>query len=216
MQKIWRYLRLAVLGAALVSGASSVVLAQAMTPTPDATFENVKILADDFVMGRADAPVTIVEYASLTCSHCATFHAKVLPKLKKDYIESGKVRLVYRDFPLDRSALAASMLARCNGRDRFFGFLDILFRDQNRWARSNNPMRALGQIARLGGLTPTKFAACLKDEKLQTAILQQRLGGANQYKINATPTLIINGHKYGGGLTFEQIKAVVDPMLSKS
>ncbi len=185
-------------------------------PEPDATFGEVKIADDDLFIGRADAPVTIVEYASLTCPHCARFHTDVLPKIKKDYIDAGKVRLIYRDYPLDRSALAASVLARCAGRDRFFGFLDVLYRDQLRWARSRDPMRSLGRIARLGGLTQAKFDACLKDEKLQNTVLQQRLEGSNAYQVNSTPTLIINGRKYSAALTYAQIKAILDPMLPKS
>ena len=191
-------------------------LAQAKLPEADADFGEVAIEADDFIIGQATAPVTIIEYASLTCPHCARFHDQVLPALKKGLIESGKVRLVYRDFPLDQLAMAGSVLARCAGRDRYFAFLDVLFRDQARWARSQDPVQALSQIARLGGMGKEKFESCLKDQMLQEVILKQRLDGSQKYQVNSTPTLIINGKKYSGGLTLDQIKAVVATLTPKS
>ena len=191
-------------------------LAQAQPPAPDADFGEVAVAADDFVIGQASAPVTIVEYASLTCPHCAQFHVQVLPSIKKELVETGKVRLVYRDFPLDQVALAGSVLARCAGRDRYFAFLDVLFRDQSNWARSQNPGQALSQIARLGGIGQEKFQSCLNDKKLQESILKQRLEGSQKYQVNSTPTLIINGKKFSGGLTFDQIKAVIATLTPKT
>ncbi len=216
MRKMLKFTSCAALAIGLVLGSATAQPVLVAQKTPDATYENVTVTADDFVLGRADAPITVVEYASLTCPHCAKFHAEVLPKLKKAYIDTGKVRLVYRDFPLDRYALAASMLARCAGRDRYFDFVDLLYRDQTRWARSNNPMRSLGQIARLGGLTGDKFNTCLKDQKVQKLVLEQRQKGSQAYRINSTPTLLINGRKYSGGLTFDEMRAVLDPLLPKS
>ena len=223
MWKIWKFAVRCVVFSGIaaslaVGGAStaSAVPALGQVREADATFANVKITADDYVLGRSDAPVTIVEYASLTCQHCADFHKKELPELKKAYISTGKVRLVYRDFPLDRLALAGSVLARCFERDRFFAFIGILFQDQTRWARSGNPMKSLGQIARLGGMTPEKYNACFKDKKLQTAVLEQRLHGSKTFQINSTPTLLINGRKFSGGLTFAEMKAVIDPLLAKN
>jgi len=103
-------------------------------------------------LGKADAPVTMIEYSSLGCPHCAAFHLETLPQIKKDYIDTGKVRLVFRDFPLGTPALAASMIARCAGPKKFFGFIEIMFRSQPQWSRSQNPMPALTKVARLGGL----------------------------------------------------------------
>jgi len=223
MRKIWNFAASCVVfsGIAIglatgVASTASQALAQGSAPKATATFTDMMITADDHVLGRADAPVTIVEYASLTCPHCANFHKEVLPKLKKSYIETGKVRLIYRDFPLDRLALAGSMLARCFERDRFFPFIGILFSDQSRWARSADPMKSLGQIARLGGLNPKKFEACFKDKATQTSVLEQRLLGAKSFKINSTPTLFVNGRKFDGGLTFEQLKTVIAPLLPKN
>ena len=190
--------------------------AQVQLPTADADYGEVAVADDDFVIGQPTAPVTIIEYASLTCPHCAQFHARVVPAIKKELVESGKARLVYRDFPLDQVALAGSMLARCAGRDRYFAFLDVLFRDQANWARSQNPVQALSQIARLGGIGKEKFQSCLRDSKLQEAVLKQRLDGNQKYQVNSTPTLLINGKKYSGGLSFEQIKAVVATIIPKT
>lgn len=191
-------------------------LAQARPPDADAEYGEVVVAVDDFVIGEATAPVTIIEYSSLTCSHCARFHDQVLPALKKGLIASGKVRLVYRDFPLDQLAMAGSVLARCAGRERYFAFLDVLFRDQALWAQSQDPIQALSQIARLGGIGKEKFQSCLRNKKLQEGILKQRLDGNQKYQVNSTPTLIINGKKFSGGLTLDQIKAVVATMTPKT
>ena len=168
------------------------------------------------MIGEATAPVTIIEYASLTCSHCAQFHNQVLPALKVGLIASGKVQLVFRDFPLDQLAMAGSVLARCAGRNRYFAFLDVLFRDQSSWAQSQDPFQALTQIARHGGIGKDKFQSCLRDKKLQEVILKQRLDGNQKYQVNSTPPLFINGKKFSGGLTLGQIKAVVATMTPKS
>ena len=189
---------------------------QANPPTAEAEYGEIPVEVDDFVIGEATAPVTIIEYASLTCSHCAQFHNQVLPALKKGLIASGKVQFVFRDFPLDQLAMAGSVLARCAGRDRYFAFLDVLFRDQSSWARSQDPFRALSQIARLGGIGKDKFQSCLGDKKLQEDILKKRLDGNQKYQVNSTPTLFINGKKFSGGLTLGQIKAVVATITPKS
>lgn len=194
------------------SGPGPVRLAQA-APEPDGNFGTVAVSPSDMTLGRADAPVTIVEYASLTCPACADFHSRVLPEVRKAYVDTGKARLVYRDFPLDGLALAGSMLARCAGRDRFFGFIDLLFREQGRWAGAEDPTAQLARLALLGGISRAKFDSCLEDEALQRAVLEQRLA-AREFEVTATPTLLINGRKFSGGLDFAQIQAVVESLLS--
>ena len=198
--------------------ASEAQTAQSGPPKPTRVLEGdrAKVHENDYFIGKADAPITIIEYASLTCPHCAQFHNDVLPDVKKTLVETGKVRLVYRDFPLDRYALSASMLARCAGRDRYFGFLDVFFKGQSSWARSPDPLKALSQLARLGGMPQKDVDACLQNRKLQEEVLAQRLDANNRLQVRATPTLIINGNMYSGGLSFDQIKAVVESMLSKS
>ncbi len=192
----------------------------AQTPTPlpqsDAHFGQIPVTDDDFQMGKPDAPITLVEYASLTCPHCAAFDAEVMPQLKAAYIDTGKVRYVYRDFPLDRVALTASVVARCAGRDRYFGFVEAFFASQQTWGRAQNPVEALGRIARLGGMSESEFDACTKNQKIQEQVLAQRLEGEKTYKIQATPTLFIQGDRYTGELRFDELKALLDAKLPKS
>ena len=183
-------------------------------PPPEATFGSVPVTAGERMLGSAGAPVTIVEYASFTCPHCAQFHADILPELKKAYIDAGKARLVFRDFPLDRSAFAASVVARCASAGRYYGVVDLLFREQPRWAGARDAMAALRRLATLAGISKKKLDACLKDEKLQNAILQQRLTATKKFNVTSTPTLIVNGAKYHGGLTLEQFRAVIDRALA--
>lgn len=202
--------------AAPAQPASGTAAETAALPLPDASFGPIPVADDEFQMGRPDAPVTIIEYASLTCPHCAQFEAEVLPKLKAEYIDTGKVRFVYRDFPLDRLALTASVVARCAGRDRFFGFIEAFFGSMQTWARAQNPVEALGRIARLGGMSDAEFDACTKDQKITDAVLAQRLEGEKTYQIRATPTLFINGERFSGGLRFDELKRLIDSKLSKS
>src|SRR5690606_14406819 len=132
---------------------------------------------EERVLGNPDAPVTIIEYASLTCPHCAQFHRETLPELKKRFIQDGKVRLVMRDFPLDRVALQAHTVARCAPKEQYFPLLDTLFRSQDRWARADNPTAALVGIAKLSGMTDETIRACLNSEAVQRSVLQDRLTG---------------------------------------
>lgn len=185
-------------------------------PKPVARVMAPVIRADERFLGSVSAPVTIVEYASLTCLHCATFHTKILPKLKADYIDTGKVRLVYRDFPLDRYALGASKLAHCGGKERFFGFIEVLFESQSQWIKASNPIEALRRIGRLGGLRAAEFDACINDQALTEKVLQMRLEAESAYHINSTPTLIIGTDKYAGVLGFEDLKKILDSLLAKS
>lgn len=199
---------------ALVFGMAWSAASNAEAPPPEATFDSVPLTAGDKVLGRAGAPVTIVEYASFTCPHCAQFHAEILPELKKAYIDTGKARLVFRDFPLDRAAFAASVVARCAATGRYFGIVDLLFREQPRWASARDPMAALGRLAIVAGISKKKLDACLKDEKIQNAVLQQRLTATQKFNVTSTPTLIVDRAKYHGGLTLEQFRAVIDRALA--
>ena len=165
------------------------------------------------VLGTADAPVTIIEFASLTCLHCKDFEVNVLPKLKTAYIDTGKVKLVYRVFPLDGRALLAAMTARCAPKDRYFAFLDALFRGQDSWARAQDTTQALGQVARLGGMSQADFDACIKNQALFEAIKKDATDAQQQYKIESTPTFIINGKKMDGAHTFESFEAALKPLL---
>ncbi len=171
------------------------------------------ISADDYTMGKPDAPITIVEYASLTCPHCARFHTDTLPQLKEKYIKTGKVRLVYRDFPLDRYALQGSMMARCAGRERYLGFIDAMFMTQDGWARADNPTQALARIGLGGGMSQKVFNACMENKEIEKKILAQRVDGQNKFSINSTPTLIINGQVHAGALSIAEIDKIIAPLL---
>ena len=168
------------------------------------------------ILGNPDAPVTIIEYASLTCPHCAHFHNDVLPELKERYIASGKVRLIFRDFPLDQTALAAAALAHCAGPEHFFSMIGVMFETQSNWARASDPIAALKQLGKLGGLTDQEMNACLADQQLTDGILRERLTGQNEYKIGSTPTFIIDGKAYPGARDADEFAKLIDPLLDQS
>jgi len=165
-------------------------------------------------IGRADAPVVIHEYASLTCSHCAAFHADTLPKIKKAYIDTGKVRLVYHDFPFGNLAIAAAMVARCSGKDNFFPMIGALFSSQKSWTYSETPFDSLVGIARLVGMSEADVDACLDNQEL-LAKLQERVKQAGKnLGINSTPTFFVGAKKIPGNLPFEDFQDILDAALA--
>ena len=166
-------------------------------------------------MGPDNAPVTMIEYSSLGCPHCAAFHRDTLPKIKKEYIDTGKVRLVYRDFPFGTPALAASMIARCAGRDKFFGFIDIIYRSQDQWSRSRQPLAELARVARFGGMSETDVEECLKLQELLIGIRHIAAAAQEKYKVNSTPTFIIGKETISGVMPYENFKKVFDRALRK-
>lgn len=166
-------------------------------------------------MGKANAPVTMIEYSSLACPHCAAFHRDTLPKIKTEYIDTGKVRLIYRDFPLGTPALAASMVARCAGRDKFFGFLEILFRSQAQWSRSSNPLEGLSQVARFGGMSKADVKSCLKAQSLLEKIQAVAAQAQETMQVNSTPTFFIGKERISGAQPFEKFKNVIERALNK-
>jgi len=166
----------------------------------------------DLVLGKADAPVTIIEYASMTCPHCANFHKTTYPALKTKYIDTGKVRFIFREFPLDDLAAAASMLARCAGGEKSLALIDVLFASQDKWA-VREPLPALLQIGRQAGFTQATFDECLKDQKLYNNILAMRERGSKDYKVESTPTLFVNGKVIKGGISIEELEKLMAPLL---
>jgi protein-disulfide isomerase len=169
----------------------------------------------DMVLGSDKAPVTIVEYASMTCPHCAHFDETTFPELKKRYIDTGKVRYILREFPLDPLAAAAFMLARCAGEkdtSKYYAMVDTLFRQQQQWAVAK-PLEPLLAIAKQAGLTEDKFKACLANQKLLDDIQKVREQAIDKFKVQSTPTFFINGTMHVGALTIEQIAKVIDPYL---
>ncbi|WP_169567829.1 DsbA family protein [Sneathiella limimaris] len=158
----------------------------------------MEIREDDTILGDRTAPIAIVEYASLTCPHCADFHRIVMPSLKKDYIDTGKAYLIYRDYPWDQNAFFASVLAHTAGEKRFFPTLEILYAKQAEWGNASDVIAALKDIGKMVGVPAAKFDAALKDEALGEAILMDRMVAANEYDVNATPTIFINGEEFEG------------------
>lgn len=167
----------------------------------------------DQVLGKAAAPVTIVEYASLTCSHCAHFHNTTFPVLKEKYIDTGKVRFILREFPLDIVAKAAFMLARCSGEGKYYPMVDVLFETQKNWAFTNNPAQALLAIAKQSGMSEQQFNTCLSDAKLAENVNAVAERGAKDFGVDSTPTFFINGKKVAGAMSPEELDKELAPLL---
>lgn len=167
------------------------------------------------ILGDENAPITMIEYASLTCPHCAAFHNDVLPQIKTEYIDTGKVKLDARDFPLDRYALAAAALARAAAPNRYFGVLDLLFKQQRNWARGSGQdiNNNLIKIARFAGMSEEDAVEAMTNQTLLDGILEQRLEGQRQYEVNSTPTFIINGTKLSGNQTFETFQDAFEDII---
>jgi protein-disulfide isomerase len=194
---------------ATASAPSGGARAVPQTPIPGPRLEGL-----DFVMGHPDAPVTLIEYASLTCPHCQRLHVDVMPRLKAEYIDTGKLRLVFRDFPLDRMALNAHMLARCAGPERFFAYLDVFFGQLQTWT-SGSPeqmTQSLRRLARLGGMSDARMDECLADMNVQAAVLNQTMIGEREHRVQATPTLVVNGTVHRGGMSFDELDRVLRPL----
>ena len=167
------------------------------------------------MLGSPDAPVEVVEYASLTCHHCATFHNEVLPQVKKEFIDTGKVRIVYRDFPLDRVGLEAATMARCLPPERYFPVLSLLFAKQDDWSHAKDPIEPLARIGALAGLSRQAYDACRADKALQDSIVQSRYEGEQKHGVDSTPSFVIDGKTLKGVLQFEEFKKTVEPLLPK-
>jgi protein-disulfide isomerase len=169
----------------------------------------------DLVLGKADAPCTIVEYASLTCGHCANFHNKVLPVLKEKYVDTGKVRFVMREFPLQNLAAGAAMLARCaGGGDKSIAFTTALFAKQDEWAfQAQNPLPELFKFAKQAGFTQESFDKCLTDQKLLDDITAVRARASDKFGVDATPSFFINGKRFTGAPTVEEFDKAISEIV---
>lgn len=166
----------------------------------------------DVWVGPVDAKVSIIEYASMTCSHCANFHATTWPELKKKYIDTGKVRFTLREFPLDPLATAGFMLARCAGNDKYMAVTDLLFAQQRNWAFTDKPVDALSALVKQAGFTQESFEACLKRQDIYDAVTQVKDGGAKA-GVDSTPTFFINGQKRSGALSIGEFDKILEPLI---
>lgn len=216
MPEIWGFSRRRMLRAASAfMGATGLfmVLGGGFGPPANAQAPNVLTVTDkDHVLGDPNAKITVIEYASMTCPHCAGFHTTVLPELKKLYIDTGKVKLVFRDFPLDRVALQASLLAECVPADRYFAMIDMLFQTQPQWSRARDPQDALSKAGKLLGIDDVKFQACQDDKEAVAAIVGERQG-AESIGVESTPTLVINGKLYPGVRPVPDYQKIFDDLL---
>ena len=203
---------------ALIAGMGfAAAQAQETTTAPATTTETPAITVADYGIGATDAPVKIVEYLSFTCPHCAHFHADVYPKLKADYIDTGKVRLEYHEVYFDRYGLWAAMMARCGGEMRYFGITDILYDTQSDWAASDDPaavVASLKKIGRTAGMDDATLDACMNDADMAKALVAHYETNFKADGIEGTPTFIINGTKHSN-MTYEDMKALIDAELAK-
>jgi protein-disulfide isomerase len=165
----------------------------------------------DEVEGKADAPVTVIEYASMTCPHCANFDINVFPLIKSRYIDTGEVRYILREFPLDQLAAAGFMLARCSGA-KYFDMIHVLFQRQRDWV-VERPLDPLLEIAKQAGFTKQKFDECLANQSILQGIEDVRQRAADKLGVDSTPTFFINGQIHRGEMTFADFEAVVKPLL---
>jgi protein-disulfide isomerase len=183
---------------------------QAAAPAPE------PLAADDPRMterslGRADAPVTVIEYFSLTCGHCAAFHTQTWPQVKKDLVETGRMRMVFRDFPLDALALAGAAVARSLPAERYEPFISALLSSQDRWAfnRSADPREELFKLAALAGMGRAQFDAAITDQSLARAILAARVAGQQEHNVSSTPTFVFGNRSVPGNMAFGRFAALV-------
>ncbi|MBR0703534.1 DsbA family protein [Bradyrhizobium diazoefficiens] len=205
---------LSLTGLAAVAGFSPLrLISDAMAQSAGDVAKPVSL--PDMALGPKDAAVTITEYASMTCPHCAAFNEQVFPKIKKEYIDTGKVRYIFREFPLDIKAAAGSMLSRCIAKDdgpKYFAVTDMLFRQQNDWVVKNTT-ETLTRIGKQAGLTQQQVEACLKDQALLDKIAADQKYASDVLKVDSTPTFFINGEKIKGEASFEEFAKKINPLL---
>ncbi len=209
-------------GAALALGAGAAGSALSLLTAP-ARADDTASAADlaqsgpqgDVVLGSDKAPVTVIEYASMDCPHCAHFATTTYPELKKRYIDTGKVRYIFREFPLHQIALAGSMLARCGGsNEKYMAIVEVLFAKQADWV-VEQPLQPLMALAKQFGLTEDTFKACLSNQKLEDEIMAVRDHAVEKFGVNSTPTFFVNGKKLVGDVSIDQMAKEIDPSLKE-
>jgi protein-disulfide isomerase len=193
-------------------------LAAGAAPEPDRTVDVATVLKPgalpELTVGDASG-IPIVEYGSLTCPHCATFSREIFPELKKDYIDTGKVKFIFREFARNPLDVAAFVLARCIGDDKAFAAIELLFSQQDKWAFVDKPLEPLIAAMRPAGLSHDQAMTCLKDQSKADATVAVGKRATEEIKMNGTPTFVIDGKVYGGELTIDQLKAILDPIIKK-
>jgi protein-disulfide isomerase len=207
---------LSLTGLAALAGLSPLrLIAEALAQGATAAEVAKPVSLPDMAIGPKDAPVTITEYASMTCPHCAAFNEKVFPQIKSEYIDSNKIRYVFREFPLDIKAAAGSMLARCIAKDdagKYFAVVDMLFRQQNDWVLKNTT-ETLTRIGKQAGLSQQAVEDCLKDQALLDKIVADQKYASEVLKVDSTPTFFINGDKIKGDTSFDVFDKRIKSLL---
>ena len=177
----------------------------------------LEVTEDDFVVGDKNAPVTIIEYASLSCSHCADFHNNTLNDLIKEYVDTGKARIVFRDFPFNYPALLGSMVLRCIPEDARYDYMNALFQLQPTWVVRENAKstQELYKIMQSGGMTKEEFETCTNNVELENTILQALIAAQNEFNIQSTPSFLINGNLVEGNKSIKEFRQIIDKILSE-
>ncbi|TVQ58690.1 MAG: DsbA family protein [Rhodobacteraceae bacterium] len=203
----YRLTRRAALGAALAAA-----VAPALGRRAEA-LETQGFALDDMVMGAEDAPVTIVEYSSLTCPHCATFHTRTWPEIERRFVRTGQARLIFREVYFDQLGLWGSMVARCGGEEPFFDIISTLFERQGEWSRAEDPAAELRRIGRVAGLSDERLQECLTDEAYMRRLVERFQETAGADGIRSTPSFLINGELHTGAMGVEQFAALIERHL---
>ncbi len=177
----------------------------------------LKISENDFVIGDEDAPVTIIEYASMSCSHCANFHKNTLPELKTEYIDTGKVRMVFRDFPFNYPALLGSMMLRCIPNEVRYDYMNVLYQLQSNWVNRDPTVtkKELYKIMQSGGMTKDEFDSCYSNLDIENEILEAVMAAQNDFNIRSTPSFIVNGNLVEGNKNTKEFRQIIDKILSE-
>jgi protein-disulfide isomerase len=199
-----------ILGSIALFGAAG--LAQTGLAAVDLAKLNEPPANGEMSLGPENAKVTVIEYASASCPHCANFYKTTFQDLKKQYIDTGKIRFVFREFPHNDAALAAFMIARCAPKDRYFPLIDTFFTTQDTWLK--NPAEGLFKIAQLAGFTKASFDACLKNETVAKSILAVRDKAESEFGVEGIPTFFINGQVLDGEASLDEFKKIIDPQLT--
>tara|TARA_Y100000590_G_scaffold440131_1_gene565159 strand:- start:1482 stop:2093 length:612 start_codon:yes stop_codon:yes gene_type:complete len=177
----------------------------------------LEIQDNDFVIGDKDAPITIIEYASMSCTHCASFHNNTLNELKTEYIDTGKVRFVFRDFPFNYPALLGSMMMRCIPNEVRYDYMNALYLLQKSWVVRENAttMKELYKIMQSGGMTKDEFDACYSNEQLENEILEGVIAAQKEFNIRSTPSFLVNGNLIEGNKSIKEFRQIIDKILSE-
>jgi protein-disulfide isomerase len=208
---------LAALAVVLAAGFGGLVSGPTFAETAVAPVTSTAVTVPDMIIGNKDSKVTLMEYASFTCPHCAQFHQDVFKQLKKDYIDTGKIKFVYREVYFDRYGLWAAMIARCGGEMRYFGISDILLSTQKDWAGTDDPavvVENLKKIGRTAGMEDAAMGACLDNADMAQAMVTAYQTNAEADKVEGTPTLLVNGVKYSN-MPYAELKTILDAELAK-